>query len=172
MWKEELISKFEARNYKASFALLENNLQKGIDEECSYLSLIYVYLEIIVESEIENHFSYIRQLQYIVHKAFCKYKDCANFLFNIAYMASSYGEMFLGLNETEVQQMFRKAVCIQPSNLLYQWGNNIYNNTLTEKQRKEYALKILNSKEYMNEICSFPLLSKDLLKHLRIDIQS
>lgn len=168
-WKEELKTEFEAGNYIASVSLLRKNLRKGIDVKDTYLCLIYVYLEIIVESKLTNHFSYIPPLRQVFLEAFSKYENCANFLFYVAYMASAFGEMFLGLKEIDVMSMFKKCVVLSPSNLLYQWGNNIYECSWSKSQKKDYACRILNTTEYLDELRNRPLLCKDLLRHLEAD---
>lgn len=158
----------ERKHYSNAITLLKENISKDIDSMKSYLCLIYVYFEIVVESDLPNNFDYIPDLKRTYKETLERYNRNPSFLFYVAYISSSFGEAFLGLHEDDVKRMFREALSLEPENSLYQWGYKIHTHEFTLEQSRQYALKILANKEYLRCIGSYPLVGEDLLKQLRI----
>ena len=168
-WEKVLLLKLKNEDYKSALSILKNNILNSIDEKESSICLIYVYLYIIVESNISNHYDFINPLKLCFKKMYRQFNLDSSFLFYTAYMASRFGEFYLGIKEFEVMHMFCKALEIDSNNLLYQWGYDLYVKNLTLAQRKKYALYILQSEPCINELNKQPLLGESILQHLHFE---
>lgn len=62
-WEKVLLLKLKNEDYKSALSILKNNILNSIDEKESSICLIYVYLYIIVESNISNNYDFINPLK-------------------------------------------------------------------------------------------------------------
>ena len=169
-WKDLLEKEIEQCHYWTVISMLEENLQKGImDEETFYLSLIYVYYEIAIESRLPDPYSYLPKLKSIYQEASGKYGSRPDFLFYVAYICDSYGEFFIGLDSEEIERMFKKAFWSHPRNLLYQWGYYNFTHRFTPETLLRCASSILADPTYLQDINNHPLVRRDLSHHLQAD---
>lgn len=165
-WRDILITKFEEKRYQEMLSLLKSNITNHVDEMDSSIQLIYVYFEIIDESDLPDHFSYIDELQAFSRNAYKKYSNCPEFLFCVAYIALSFGEFFMGVDESDIKKMLRKPYYVEPNNILYQWGHDLCTLKLSDLQLRDYALRVLEEKLCLDQISNQVLVYRYILQHL------
>ena len=169
-WRELLITIFKEKRYPEMLSLLKSNITNHVDEMDSSIQLIYVYFEIIDESDLPDHFSYIDELQSFFKSAYKKYSNCPEFLFCVAFVALSFGEFFMGVDESDIKKMLRKPYYAEPNNILYQWGHDLCTFTLSNSQIHDYALRVLEEKVCLEKISNQVLVYRYILQHLHFDI--
>lgn len=166
-WRKKIKEYFKNNNYVCSIALLKKNILEKKDLLDTFINLIYVYLYSIVETDIskETKLAYLEDLNSIF-KIFIKDQEYINnpeFLFYTAYIASSFGEFYLGLTCNDIERMFEKSFHIEPLNLLYAWGRSPYLNVDYTEIRKKYAVKIVNNSKCLNDVKGKAIVGDNLL---------
>ena len=177
-WEIELKESFEKGDYESSISILKKNISDNRNVLNSYINLIYVYIYYIIEVDCFSKTSHIYEDE--IKTLFKKlinnkeYNENATFLFYTAYTASAYGEFILNLNRKDLNKMYKKAVKIEPYNLLYKYGYLLCFGTNDDKRRMrlEIAKTLLNDQKYINDIADKSLVGDDLLWLLTSDIKN
>ena len=133
---------------------IENNHKKDMND---YIRVLFLLMDFLVNGQCtENKHDFVAdKTKKIFLEANSKYFHNQKYLFYIGFVASM-SEWYFDIKWSEVEFMLKEAVCLEPKNLLYQWG---YNSIIDQRIEVNTKIKYLLSKQILED--------KTLIKNIR-----
>lgn len=177
-WRTYIEYLFKKGDYSKVISELKKNITTNNEPFVSFIDLLYTYFYIIQyehDPPYDDYFKWTEKLRNVYEEFSQRWINRPDFLFFIAYMAEAFAEFYIGLEEKDTTEMYKKAHELNPNNLLYQWGvynSRLHSNEIDRVQLcKQQSLKLLKDDECVNQIMRFPLLGKDLLNYIKTFIK-
>ncbi len=148
MWKQQLRKLEQNKKWDEGISLLQDVLAKNQNDLDAYICLNYLLINLLIEEDFDDskHDFYARTAKQAFVDSFQKFHDNAEYLFFTA-ITCYIAEYYYDLDFSQVQAMIRRAVELDPENILYKWGYYLYlhqNNPEHAKKGLPYAHIILD----------------------------
>lgn len=120
-WKDEMRLIEMSNDWRASIRLVENVDE---DEPAVYLRVMFVLIDFLVDGQYtkDDHNYAWDKLKEIFDKSYCRFSTNPEFLFFSGVMIY-ISEWYFGMESVEPATfMLKSAMCIDPGNVLYEWG--------------------------------------------------
>ena len=146
-WKEKLGTLERQKEWDAAIELMINTINHDPGDMDAYIYMNFLLMNLLVEEEYDdNKHNYYKTLaKKYFDESYAKFSNHAEYLFFTATTAVM-SEWFFGIDVKDYEEMFQKAMLLEPNNLLYQ---RIYYMDLdktipsNKKGAMEYAKKVL-----------------------------
>ena len=145
--QDEISSIEQNRDWKSA-AILADEINVNSPEE--YLRIIFVLLDFVVDGQYtrEEHDYAADKIINLYNKGDKLFANTPEFLFFAGIMIY-IGEWYFGMNDVENgATMLKKAMTIEPQNVLYRWG---YYSRIDQRPQKNTDLKLSLCKELFNQ---------------------
>lgn len=123
-WKEHLLKLEQRKDWKSAIALMENIIDSNGTNVDAYLSINYLLMNLLVEENYnpDEHDYYAELLKKYFTESYAKFSRSPEYLFYIGKIACM-SEWYFDIEIEEAQSMIKKALYIEPDNILYHWAN-------------------------------------------------
>jgi tetratricopeptide (TPR) repeat protein len=120
-WKKHLRDLEKQKSWDQAIAFMENIVEKHPDNADAYIDIIFLLMNILVEEQFDTskHDYYAFLLEKYFDASHQKFSDNAAYLFCVG-MTASMAEWYVGLEVEDYQRMLRKALELDPDDLMYQ----------------------------------------------------
>lgn len=169
-WKKHLLKFEQSKNWKSAISLLQETISKNSHDVDAYLSINYLLMNLLVEERYNpndhNYYAGLLKLYFI--ESYAKFFNNPKYLFYIGQIAC-ISEWYYDIEIEEAHSMMKKALELEPDNILYKWAN--FNNLdMRESQNKEkmilFARQALSEPKVKEELNTIGALGKYLLNSL------
>lgn len=149
-WREELAYLRERKPWSEVLIFLEKTADENPDNVEVYVETIYFLLELLLEDsginfEVEGD-KIADILKAFFEKSYKRFSENAEFLFFIGYFMA-LAEWYFGQNDLQLsKQMQKKAIEIEPENILYEWS---YKFSTNDRSAYELSKQLLSDSEKM-----------------------
>lgn len=151
-WQKELQALAESRQWRSVCSYALNSIQKNdadVDVVIEAIFLLFsglVYNDYGSEKEYRNKRKSLLELFSIANG---KFNDNAKYLFFVGFFIT-LGEWAFGQDDFSLgREMLRKAADLQPDNLLYRWGYDVFTSSPAAVQLTEELSRDGNTKELL-----------------------
>lgn len=122
-WKEKLKILDQKKEWDAAIEFMEHVIEQNPDDMDVYIALNYFFMNLITEEDYSNSkfHDYTNLARHYFDESYERFSENAEYLFfSAATMAIADWYMDIGMDR--VHEMFKRALSLEPNNLLYQWG--------------------------------------------------
>ncbi|MGC2310111.1 MAG: hypothetical protein WA432_00625 [Candidatus Babeliaceae bacterium] len=169
-WKEQLAFFEHAKKWDDAIFYMEHVIEQNHDSVDAYLSMNYLLMNLLVEEQHDcsKHDYYARLLKYYFDESYAKFSNNAAYLYYIARIASIF-DWYLGIEFEDIHEMFKKALILDPDNLVYQWayyGHDLDKNNPSDKDEilAYYKLVLQEDSPIQKELKERGALGKYILE--------
>lgn len=175
---KKLITLEKANNWAATVDFLEKNLTEVSQNLNASIVAIYFMMNLLVECNPEDQGidsdKLMNLLKSCFNQSFQTFKENPEYLFFVGITACM-SEWYLGMQDIhEAKNMLKKALEMDPENLLYNWGYNAYhsyrdiNSDKKEIKANHFSESILNQesiKDYLYSKGELGIYIYTIIKH-------
>ncbi len=149
-WKQKLGTLEKQKKWDAAIELMIHVIDENSGSIDPYIYMNYLLMNLLVEEDYDNDkYSYYKLLiKKYFDESYAKFSDNAEYLFFTASTALM-SEWHFDIDVKDYDAMFKKALVLEPDNLLYQdYYYTMLDKTIpsNKKAAVEYAKKILEPK--------------------------
>lgn len=169
-WKESLFKFEQNKDWKSAINLLQETINQNNSCVDAYLSINYLLMNLLVEEQynFNEHDYYAELLKKYFLESYTKFSNNPEYLFYIGQIAC-ISEWYFGIEIEEVQKIMKKALELEPDNILYKWAEysdlDMRKSCNKEKMIK-YAKQTLSNSIVRKELKSKGALGKYLWNSL------
>ena len=129
-WQQELRTLENREAWDQAIELLKQTIAQIPLCMDAYMNMNYVLMNLLVdenedENETSNFSSYEKMAKKYFKESFAKFSDNPEYLF-FTGVTASMAESYFDIDTKQVQQMFQKAMQLEPESILYRWGYCAY----------------------------------------------
>jgi hypothetical protein len=155
MWKKQLRLLEQNKQWDEAIALLEEVLAGNSDDLDAYICLNYLLINVLIEEDFDDakHDFYARTAKQTFVDSCHKFHNNAEYLFFTA-ITCYIAEYYYDIDYAQVQWMIKRALELEPENILYKWGYYLYlhqNDREHGKKGLPYAHVILDKDSQMHK---------------------
>lgn len=138
-WQQELRTLENREAWDQAISLLKKTIAHDHSSVDAYMSMNYLLMNLLVdenedEDESSNFSSYETMAKKYFKESYAKFCDNPEYLF-FTGVTAAMAESCFAIDADQVQQMFQKAMQLQPENILYRWGYCAYVDTESKESQ-------------------------------------
>lgn len=121
-WKKTLISLEKAKAWDEAIEFMQKIISENPDDLDAYIGINYLLMNLLVEEDYDTdkHKYYAKLTKQYFLESYAKFSDNAEYLFYTG-LTGCMSEWFFGLEREQVKSMMKKALYLEPENIIYQW---------------------------------------------------
>lgn len=122
-WKNQLKTLEQKKDWNAAILFMEQVILENANDMNAYISMNYLLMNLLVEEDYDEakHDYYVKLLKHYFTQSYAKFSWNAEYLF-FTGITSFMSEWYFGIELVDGEAMVRKAMELEPGNILYQWA--------------------------------------------------